>query len=215
MSKIHDFFKKFLDLKTLKFLLVGVLNTAVGMVIMLLLSALFNKFTPEFAARHLFTFGTTEYTASYLVSSIINYIAGGILSYFLNKYWTFKARSRSKEEVIKFIIAVLVCYAIAYLGAKPLTELMLKKSSMADKWKEFIALIIGAGLYTVLNYFAQRFFVFTKFSFRKKDKQATEGATVNEDKDVVCDVSTTDKSSETVQEVSPAEDDPQSNKEEQ
>ena len=166
MCKVKDFFKKFLDVKALKFLAVGVLNTAVGMGIMLILSAMFNKFTPEFAAHKLFTLGTTIYTASYLISSIVNYIAGGILSYFLNKYWTFKNKSRAKDVVFKFIATVLICYVIAYLGAKPLTEVILKNAAIADKWKEFIALIIGAGLYTVLNYFGQRFFAFAE---RKKN----------------------------------------------
>lgn len=169
MSKCREFFKKFLDIKVLKFLAVGVLNTVVGMGIMLLLSALFNKFTPEFAAQKLFVLGTTQYTASYLISSIVNYIAGGVLSYFLNKYWTFANKSRTKDVVLKFIATVLICYSIAYLGAKPLTELMLKKAAIADKWKEFIALIIGAGLYTVLNYFGQRFFAFAE---KKKTAQS-------------------------------------------
>ena len=177
MSKIKDFFKKFLDVKALKFLAVGVLNTVVGMGIMLLLSAMFNKFTPEFAAHKLFTLGTTIYTASYLISSIVNYIAGGVLSYFLNKYWTFKNKTRSKDIVLKFIATVLICYIIAYLGAKPLTEVMLKNAAIADKWKEFIALIIGAGLYTVLNYFGQRFFAFAE---RKKNGGQAEQATETE-----------------------------------
>ncbi|MDE6613162.1 MAG: GtrA family protein [Clostridia bacterium] len=173
MNKLKDFFKKFLDIKALKFLAVGVLNTVVGMGIMLFLSAMFNKFTPEFAAHKLFTLGTTVYTASYLISSIVNYIAGGVLSYFLNKYWTFKNKSRSKDVVLKFIATVLICYIIAYLGAKPLTEVMLKNAAIADKWKEFIALIIGAGLYTVLNYFGQRFFAFAE---RKKNGQPASGS---------------------------------------
>lgn len=177
MSKIKDFFKKFLDVKALKFLAVGVLNTVVGMGIMLLLSAMFNKFTPEFAAHKLFTLGTTIYTASYLISSIVNYIAGGVLSYFLNKYWTFKNKTRSKDIVLKFIATVLICYIIAYLVAKPLTEVMLKNAAIADKWKEFIALIIGAGLYTVLNYFGQRFFAFAE---RKKNGAQAEQATETE-----------------------------------
>ncbi len=179
MSKFVDFCKKFLDRKTLKFLAVGVLNTVVGMGIMLLLSAMFNKFTPDFAARHLFTLGATEYTASYLISSVINYIAGGILSYFLNKYWTFKKRERSKSEVIKFIATIVVCYAVAYLCAKPLTEVILKNADIASKWKEFIALIVGAFFYTVLNYFAQRFLVFAENS---KNKKAQAESGIAEDK---------------------------------
>lgn len=162
MSKIKNFFKKFIDKKTLKFLIVGVANTAVGMGIMLLLSFIFNKTVPEFAKREVFILGTTNYTASYIISSAINYVVGGILSYFLNKYWSFGNKEKSKTIVLKFICTVVLCYAIAYLGAKPLMEIALKNTGMANKWKEFIALIVGAGLYTVLNYFGQRFFAFAE-----------------------------------------------------
>ena len=180
MNKIISFFKKFIDKKTLKFLIVGVANTAVGMGIMLLLDYIFNKTVPEFAAKRAFTLGTTEYTASYIISSVINYIAGGILSYFLNKYWSFGNKEKSKKIVIKFVATVVICYVVAYLGAKPLMELALKNSDIAEKWKEFIALIVGAGLYTVLNYFGQRFFAFAE----KKDNVAQAELAATEDEEI-------------------------------
>lgn len=162
MSKFTNFFKKFIDKKTLKFLAVGVLNTLVGMGIMLLLDFIFNKTVPHFAEKSVFVLGTTDYTAAYIISSAVNYIVGGILSYFLNKYWSFGNKEKSALIVLKFVGIVVVCYAIAYLGAKPLMELILKNANIASKWKEFLALIVGAGLYTVLNYFGQRFFAFAK-----------------------------------------------------
>ena len=189
MSKFTDFCKKFIDKKTLKFLIVGVANTAVGMGIMLLLSFIFNKTVPDFAAKSVFVLGTTDYTASYIISSAINYIVGGIMSYFLNKYWSFGNKEKSKMIVIKFIVTVVLCYAIAYLGAKPLMELALKNTNMADKWKEFIALIVGAGLYTVLNYFGQRFFAFAEKKASQletavaEDTQAEENTDGNENKE--------------------------------
>ena len=169
MSKFKDFLKKFIDIKTLKFLVVGVANTLVGMGIMLLLSYIFNKTVPEFAEKSVFVLGTTDYTASYIISSVINYVLGGILSYFLNKYWSFGNKEKSKMIVIKFIVTVVLCYIIAYLGAKPLMEIALKNTGIANKWKEFLSLIVGAGLYTVLNYFGQRF-----FAFATKKKPAEE-----------------------------------------
>lgn len=172
MNKIKEFLKKFIDKKTLKFLIVGVANTAVGMGLMLLLSFIFNKTVPDFAQKSVFVLGTTDYTASYIISSVINYVAGGILSYFLNKYWSFENRDKDKMIVLKFTGTVVVCYAVSYLGAKPLMELALKNTGIADKWKEFLALIVGAGLYTVLNYFGQRF-----FAFAEKKKSAVQSET--------------------------------------
>lgn len=175
MNKIVEFFKKFIDKKTLKFLVVGVANTAVGMGIMLLLSFIFNKTVPEFAEKSVFILGTTDYTASYIISSVINYVVGGILSYFLNKYWSFGNKEKDKMIVVKFIVTVVLCYAVSYLGAKPLMEIALKNSGIANRWKEFISLIVGAGLYTVLNYFGQRFFAFAEK--KKSTAQAELAAT--------------------------------------
>ena len=65
--------KKLFDEKLLKFILVGVVNTLVGMAIMF---GLYNL-------AH----------CSYWVSSAANYILTSILSYFLNKYFTFQTES--------------------------------------------------------------------------------------------------------------------------
>ena len=185
MNAVKDFFKKFIDKKTLKFLVVGIANTAVGMGIMLLLSFIFNRTVPEFAARLVFTLGTTNYTASYIISSAVNYIAGGILSYFLNKYWSFGNKEKSKAIVAKFIVTVLLSYAAAYLCAKPLMELALEKSDIAGKWKEFIALIAGAGLYTVLNYFGQRFFAFAESKDKVAQAELAVASDTEEKEDIV------------------------------
>lgn len=65
--------KKYLDITTLKFLLVGVVNTIVGTGLMFLL---YNVFS-----------------VSYWISSAANYIVGSIVSYFLNKYFTLQIAS--------------------------------------------------------------------------------------------------------------------------
>ena len=58
---------KIIDEKLFKFLLVGVINTIVGAGIMFLLYNFFGF--------------------SYWISSVCNYIFGGILSFFLNKFF--------------------------------------------------------------------------------------------------------------------------------
>ena len=60
---------KFFDKTFLKFIIVGVANTLFGTAVM-------------FIAYNLLHF-------SYWVSSASNYVFGSILSYFLNKYFTF------------------------------------------------------------------------------------------------------------------------------
>lgn len=130
--------KKFLDPTVFKFLLVGVFNTLVGCGTMFLLYNLAN--------------------CSYWFSSAANYVVGGIVSFFLNKYFTFQNHERSIKQVAKFIVNVAVCYFIAYGAAKPAVMWLL--SGQPVKVQENVAMFVGMGLYTVLNYFGQRFFAF-------------------------------------------------------
>ena len=92
--------KKFFDPSMLRFLLVGVVNTLVGAGIMFLLYNLAG--------------------CSYWLSSAANYIVGGVVSYFLNKYYTFKNTERSWKQVLRFALNVAVCWLLAYGIAKPL-----------------------------------------------------------------------------------------------
>lgn len=119
----------------IKFLLVGVVNTAVGAGVMFVL---FN------AAR-----------VDYWISSACNYILGGMLSYFLNKYFTFENYEKSIAQVLLFILNLVVCYMLAYFLSKKIVCFIL--SSQDETMRGNISLLVGMCLYTVLNYFGQRF----------------------------------------------------------
>lgn len=129
-----------IDIKLLKFLLVGVINTLVGMGIMF---GLYN-------GLHV----------GYWISSAANYILTSILSYFLNKYFTFQNRDNSVGQVIRFIVNIAVCYIAAYGIAKPLTYKIL--SGQSEKLRDNVAMLVGMCLFTGLNYLGQRFFAFKK-----------------------------------------------------
>lgn len=130
--------KNLIDIKLLKFLLVGVLNTIVGAGVMFLLYNVFN--------------------VSYWISSACNYVVGGIVSYFLNKYFTFKNNTKSVKQVVLFIVNLAVCYFIAYFLAKKAIYFVLE--SQSEKLRDNISMLVGIGLYTVLNYIGQRVIVF-------------------------------------------------------
>ena len=129
---------KIIDKITLKFLLVGIINTLVGNSVMFLLYNLCS--------------------VGYGLSTAANYVVGSIVSYFLNKYYTFKQTKKSAKEVLKFIINIVLCYAIAYGVAKPLAYLIL--SGLSKTVKDNLAMLAGSGIFIVLNYFGQRFFAF-------------------------------------------------------
>ncbi len=129
---------KLFDLTMIRFLMVGVINTIVGTGIMFLLY--------NFVG------------CSYWFSSAANYIVGGCISYFLNKFFTFKNRDKSWLQVLKFIATVFFCYFIGFGVAKPVTMWMLNTQPI--KVQENIAMCIGMCLYVVLNYFIQKIVVF-------------------------------------------------------
>lgn len=62
---------------------------------------------------------------SYWLSSAANYICGSILSYFLNKSFTFRNKEHGIKVVLKFIINITVCYFVAYGMAKPCVRIIL------------------------------------------------------------------------------------------
>ena len=121
-----------------KFLIVGVFNTLVGCGTMFLLYNLAHW--------------------SYWVSSAANYIVGGIVSFFLNKYFTFENKKWEWAQVWKFVLNVTVCYLLGYGLAKPIALRLLE--GQAVRVQENVAMLVGMCLYTGLNYLGQRFFAF-------------------------------------------------------
>lgn len=139
--------KRFVDSTIPKFLLTGVVNTAVGAAVMFLLYNLAG--------------------CSYWLSSAANYLVGGTVSFFLNKYFTFHSTERSWAQVGRFVLTVAVCWLVAYGVAKPLTLRLL--AGEGERFQTNAAMVVGMGLYTVLNYLGQRL-----FAFRYKGSEDTD-----------------------------------------
>jgi putative flippase GtrA len=139
----------FFDGKFLKFILVGVINTIAGSAIMF---SLYN-------AAHL----------SYWLSSACNYCLASVLSFFLNKYFTFGVRHWSAFMVFTFIITIAFSYLTAYGISKPAMNYLLWKSP--QRIRENIALFTGMCLFTGINYLGQRLVVFNIYPKRKKCSQ--------------------------------------------
>lgn len=134
---------KLFDKTLLKFLMVGIINTVVGATIMFLLYNLAH--------------------CSYWFSSACNYVTGGIVSYILNKRFTFKNNETSFAQILLFAANIAVCYVVAYKLARWGIYTLFAQST--QKVKDNIALFCGMIVYTALNYLVQRYIV-----FRKKEK---------------------------------------------
>ena len=130
---------KLLDASVWKFLLVGVGNTLLSMVIMFALEGL-----------------------GYWPSTAIAYVAGAVMSFFLNRHFTFHSQEKFGRSAVKFAVNVAVCYVLAYAIAQPLGGWVLGFTPLSPLWVERLTKLGGMGLYTVLNYFGQRFFAFAK-----------------------------------------------------
>jgi putative flippase GtrA len=132
----------------IRFLLVGVVNTIVGL-----------------SAMYLFLHG---FSFSYWVSTFSGNIIGACVSYILNRSFTFKSNAEIGTSMVRFAIVILVCYFISYfLGQKIALYLFSQLSFLGTKYAQDAAVLFGTGIYTITNYLGQRIFVF-------KQRQATE-----------------------------------------
>lgn len=131
--------KKLFDVSMLKFLLVGVGNTLLSMLLMFALEGL-----------------------GYWPSTAIAYVAGAALSFFLNRRFTFHSDEALWKSAVKFALNAAVCYAAAYGLARLLIPVPREPYAAPYVWLERASKLAGMGLYTVFNYFGQRFFAFKK-----------------------------------------------------
>ena len=129
-----------LDSTVIRFIIVGIINTLFGTAIMFVF---YNVF-------HL----------SYWISSASNYFFGSILSYFLNKGYTFKYGKTDFKSIFRFTVNILVCYLLAYGIAKPVMKYLLSGYSVSIQ--ENVSMVLGMILFVGLNYLGQRYFAFKK-----------------------------------------------------
>lgn len=134
MNKI----KKWLDIRFLKFMVVGAVNTVVGTAVMFVMYNVLHQ--------------------SYWISSASNYVVGSILSYFLNKYFTFESKRKASSQVLKFVLNISLCYLAAYGIARPAVTWILQGAQ--GTLRDNLAMIVGMVLFTLLNYIGQRAYVF-------------------------------------------------------
>ena len=120
--------KQYLDLTFWKFILVGIINTLVGTTVMFV----------AYNLCHL----------NYWVSSASNYVVGSIVSYFLNKYFTFQDKKKSWRQVGIFGLA------------KPFVNWIL--AGQATVVRDNVSMLVGMGAFVVFNYLGQRMVVFKR-----------------------------------------------------
>jgi len=141
-----DKLKKIFDPTFFRFIIVGVINTLVGYGVMF---GLYNL-----AGLH--TWGDL----GYWISSAANYVVGSVVSFFLNKHFTFRSQEKGRQVVIRFVVNISVCYLLAYGLAKPVVSAALAGFGLSGQLLGNLTMLAGSGLFVILNYFGQRFFAF-------------------------------------------------------
>ena len=127
-----------IDAKLLKFLLVGVVNTLVGDGLSFLL------------------INVTD-IGMWWATAVPTAVAS-VMSYFLNKHFTFKNTERGWRPALRFGLNIAACYLLAYGIAIPLMQWAL--SGAAAALRDNIAKLTGMCLFTGFNYLGQRLFAF-------------------------------------------------------
>ena len=143
---MRSLLKKIFDPTFFRFILVGVVNTMVGYTVMF---SLWNL-----AGLH--TWGDV----GYWLSSAANYIVGSIVSFFLNKHFTFRNQEKGMKVVLRFALNITVCWLLAYGAAQPVVRWALSGLPLSQQLRGNLTMLIGSGLFVVFNYFGQRFFAF-------------------------------------------------------
>lgn len=119
-----------IDEKLIKYLMVGILNTIVGFGII---------------------FGLMLLGVSPEISNISGYAVGIIFSYFMNKFFTFKSKTKNKIEFIKFIISMLIAYILNFTTLKICLNLGINP---------YICQILSNIIYTASGFLISKFWVF-------------------------------------------------------
>jgi len=121
----------------IRFILIGVLNTIIGISIIFLLLEVFKL--------------------SYWISTFIGNSVGATVSYYLNRNFTFKSNIENKKGILLFIFVILVSYFMSYsIGY----HLLLENIFGSNLYREELSILLSACFYTILNYLGQKYLTF-------------------------------------------------------
>lgn len=121
-----------LDLSSVRFLIVGLANTSVGLLII-------------YSGKWLI--GLDD-----IAANMVGYSCGLVLSFVLNKRWSFRYKGSSGLALLRFFLVILVAYLLN-LG---LTLVAINSLSI----NSYFAQALGVVPYTVITYLGSRYFVF-------------------------------------------------------
>ncbi|RSD25501.1 GtrA family protein [Mesobacillus subterraneus] len=136
-----------LDHPFIRFLLVGMLNTLIGMGMMLLLS--------------------NGLHWPYSFATFTGNMIGAIFSFLLNRSFTFRSGISARKGIPRFAMVIILSYSVSFslswllsglLGEWPFVQSFISKDNLA--------ILLGTGIYTTVNFWGQKNFVFNKMKHK-------------------------------------------------
>lgn len=136
MIKLTSFF----DRKFLIYIAVGIGNTILGVTLMFLLYS--------------------KAGFGYWGSSMVSYMVASVVSFVLNRRLTFQSNLPLFGAIIRFSLNIGICYVLAYSVSRLIVFGLLCGSELPISAVEKTSMLVGMGIFTVISYMGQRFFVF-------------------------------------------------------
>lgn len=151
--------EKMIDKTLALYLLVGVLNFIVCTGIMFLL------YNVADVSKHF--------------APIVNYGLGSIIWYLSCNYLLFPGHKTTSKQLLCFVLDIVVCYLLSYYLIGPYVSRLLLRSHSVTRFFSFggtenirgnCEMSVGSLSYALLNYFGQRYFVFSDRFAARKDR---------------------------------------------
>lgn len=155
--------EKMIDKTLALYLLVGVLNFIVCTGIMFLL------YNVADVSKHF--------------APIVNYGLGSIIWYLSCNYLLFPGHKTTSKQLLCFVLDIVVCYLLSYYLIGPYVSRLLLRSHSVTRFFSFggtenirgnCEMSVGSLSYALLNYFGQRYFVFSDRFAARKDRNTEE-----------------------------------------
>lgn len=143
MNHIISTFENFLKPTNtfLKFAIVGIINTCIGLFVIFILMNLFH--------------------IGYWPATFIGNSTGAALSYILNRKFTFQSKTSVGGSSLRFLAVILISYLGAYSLSDHIINIAFQHSNLEILTDKEASVLLGSCLYTFVNYFGQKYFVFT------------------------------------------------------
>lgn len=116
---------------------------------------------------------------------LVNYGLGSVIWFFAGKYIIFPGQKTSVQQVVRFALEVIACYLLSYYIIARIAGFYLLQSASVRQLFSFggtepemiagnLQMTVGTVAYAIINYFGQRFFVFSsRFELHKKEENKT------------------------------------------